>query len=106
MPSVPPAITAPNEYRMLYPARCIAGSITLPMASMVTMDEPEMAAKMPQLRMEATARPPGRCPVSAVATSIRRFAVEPLVMTPPHRMNIGIDRISSLSSEIHMSSTM
>ena len=73
---------------------------------MVTIDEPEIAANTPQLCVHATARPPGRCSVSEAAMSISRRAVEPLVITPPHRMNIGIDRISSLSSEIHMSSMM
>ena len=76
------------------------------MASIVTMDEPEIAAKMPQLRMVATARPPGRVRVSEATMRIRRLAVLPRVITLPHRMNSGIDRISSLSSATHMSSRM
>lgn len=84
----------------------MAGYITLPMASMVTMDEPEMAAKTPQLMTHATAMPPGSGRVSAEAMAIRRRDVLPLVMTPPHSTNMGIERISSLSSETHMSSMM
>ncbi len=76
------------------------------MASMVTMLEPEMAAKMPQLRIAAMPSPPGSGCVSAAMMRISRLAVEPSVMTLPHRMNSGIDRISSLSSATHMSSRM
>ncbi|MEZ5751705.1 MAG: hypothetical protein R3D60_07010 [Paracoccaceae bacterium] len=74
------------------------------MAIIVTMDEPEIAAKIAELRIAATPRPPGRWPTRARATSVRRRAVVPLVITPPHSMNMGIARISSLSSDTNMSS--
>ena len=84
----------------------MAGYMTEPTASIVTIDEPEMAAKMAQLRMQATAMPPGSGRVTADRMRIRRLAVVPLVITLPHRMNRGIDRMTSLSSPTHMSSMM
>ena len=84
----------------------MAGYITVPIASMVTIDEPEMAANTAQERMVATASPPGSGLVSAERMRISRCAIEPRVMTLPHRMNSGIDRITSLSRPTHMSSMM
>ena len=46
----------------------------------------------------ATASPPGSGFVSAARMRISRWAMEPRVITLPHRMNSGIDRITSLSS--------
>ena len=63
-----------------------------------------MAAKIEQDNTQATARPPGNGRVTAANRSINRCAIDPRVMTLPHRMNNGIDRISSLSSPIHISS--
>ena len=74
------------------------------MASMVTMDEPEIAAKTAELTTPAIPSPPGRWPTNARATSVNRVAVEPWVITPPQSMNIGIARINSLSSDTNISS--
>ena len=106
MPKVPPDMMVPRANLLSYPAAFMAGYITVPMASMVTMLEPEMAAKIPQLRMAATARPPGKGRAMAAMMSIKRLAVDPWVITLPHRMNRGIERINSLSSPTHMSSIM
>ena len=84
----------------------MAGYITAPIASMVTIEEPEMAANTAHERMVATAIPPGIGFVSVDRMRISRCAMEPRVMTLPHRMKSGIDRITSLSSPTHMSSTM
>ena len=73
---------------------------------MVTIEEPEIAANTEQASTQATAMPPGTGRVMAASMSIRRWAIEPRVMTLPHRMNSGMERISSLSSPIHMSSMM
>ena len=106
MPSVPPDMMVPSANLLSYPAARMAGYITVPMASMVTMLEPEIAAKMPQLKIAATASPPGRGRVRAAMMAISRLAVEPCVITLPHRIKSGIDRMSSLSSPTHMSSMM
>ena len=80
-----------------------AGYITEPIASMVTMEEPEIAAKAAQESTAATARPPGIGEVSTVITLIRRTAMLPRVITAPARMNIGIDSSTSRSMANQMS---
>ena len=57
-------------------------------------------------RMHATARPPGSGALSAVRMFTIRSAIEPRVMTFPHRMKSGIARMTSLSMPRHMSSMM
>ena len=84
----------------------MAGYITVPIASMVTIEEPEMAANTAQERMVATAMPPGSGLVMADRMRMSRCAMEPRVITAPHRMKSGIDRITSLSRPTHMSSMM
>ena len=59
----------------------MAGYITVPIASMVTIEEPEMAANTAQERMVATARPPGNGLVMAARMRISRCAIEPRVIT-------------------------
>jgi len=76
------------------------------MASIVTIDEPEMAANTAHDSTQATAMPPGRGFVTEPRMRISRCAIEPRVITLPHRMNSGIDRITSLSRPTHMSSMM
>jgi hypothetical protein len=78
----------------------------VPTASIVTIEEPEIDANSAQVSTQATPSPPGRRRVSASMTPIRRRAVVPRVITDPHSMNSGIDRISSLSSPTQMSSMM
>ena len=84
----------------------MAGYITVPIASMVTIEEPEMAANTAQERIVATAIPPGSGRVTAERMRMSRWAMEPRVITLPHRMKRGIDKITSLSSPTHMSSMM
>ena len=106
MPKVPPDMMVPSANLLSYPAAFMAGYMTVPMASMVTIEEPDIAANMPQLKIAATARPPGKGRVMAAMMAIKRLAVEPCVITLPHRMKSGIERINSLSSPTHMSSMM
>ena len=106
IPSVPPAMIAPSVKLLSYPAFSMAGYMTVPIASIVTIDEPDIAAKTAHERMVATASPPGSGLVTDETTAIRRSAIEPRDITPPHRMKSGIERITSLSRPTHMSSMM
>ena len=72
IPSVPADIMRPSENSLLYPAPIIAGYMIEPIASMVTIDDPEMAAKTAQPSTAATPRPPGIGAVSSTITLIRR----------------------------------
>ncbi len=74
-----------------------------PIASMVTIDEPEMAANTAQPNTAATPRPPGIGAVSSIITLIRRWAIDPRVMIAPATMNIGIDSRTSRLTTNHMS---
>ena len=68
MPKVPAAQSAPIAKLFGYPAFINAGYINVPIASRVTIPDPETAANAAQERMVAIARPPG---IGAVKDFIR-----------------------------------
>lgn len=71
---------------------------------MVTGEEPEIAEKIAQLTIAATAKPPGNPLVAAVAIPINRLAIAPRVMMLPASKNIGIASKIPLSKLIQRSS--
>ena len=80
-----------------------AGNMTVPTASMVTMLEPEIAAKIAQLNTVATLIPPGMGAVRAIMIRMRRFAMLPRVITAPASKNMGIASKISLSRAVQTS---
>ena len=103
MPKVPPAHSIPIENVRWYPAAISAGYMMEPTASSVTIDEPEMAAKIPQARRAATARPPGTGRMSARMRLINRSAMEPCDIIAPARIYSGTDSRTSRLEASHMS---
>ena len=77
----------------------------VPIASIVTIDDPEIAANTAHARTAAIARPPGTGAVSATMTSIRRWAIEPRVINAPASRNMGMASRTSRSTVNHMSCT-
>jgi hypothetical protein len=69
-----------------------------PIAIMVTMDEPLMAANAAHDSTHAMPRPPGNGEVNADMNSISRLAIEPRDMMLPASMNSGIDNSTSRST--------
>ena len=76
----------------------MAGYITEPMASMVTMDEPLMAANAAHDMTQAMPMPPGMGEVMVVMKPMSRWAIEPRDITLPARMNSGMDSSTSRST--------
>ena len=69
-----------------------------PTASMVTIDEPLIAAKAAHDSTQATASPPGIGAVKADMKLISRLAMEPRDITLPASMNSGTDSSTSRST--------
>gem|GEM_PF-4026349 len=68
-PSVPPAASAPAAKPGWYLARRISGRAAAPTVATVARLEPLMAPKPAHPAMDASARPPRRCPTKRAATS-------------------------------------
>ena len=105
IPSVPAEQINPIENARSYPALMRPGYMIVPIASIVTIDDPEIAANTAHARTAATARPPGTGAVSAIITLIRRWAMAPRVISAPASRNIGIASRTSRSTVNHMSCT-
>ena len=97
MPNAPLAQIRPIENDREYPLDMSAENITVPTDSMVTMLEPEIAAKIAQLNTVATLIPPGMGAVRAIMIRMRRLAMLPRVITAPASKNMGIASNISLS---------
>ena len=74
----------------MYPERAIPPIMMLPTATTVAGDEPDTAANSAHASSAAIASPPRKCPTSAFAKAIMRFATPPVVMKVPARMKNGI----------------
>ena len=86
----PPAVITPMDILSGYFCSASAGSMMLPMATMVAKDEPEMAAKNAQEAMVAITLPPRRRPNRMVMTCVRYLAVEPREAIVPEMMKNGM----------------
>jgi hypothetical protein len=80
--------------------------MTLPIASIVTVPEPDTAANIAQERTVAIASPPGTGADRARMRRMSRAAITPRAMTLPARMYKGIDSSTSLFAASHTSTTM
>ena len=69
-----------------------------PTAMTVTGEEPEIAAKITQAKMEASPSPPGVFPIKARATPTKRLAIEPFVIRLPARTKNGIAKVAEHSN--------
>ena len=69
-----------------------------PMANIVTIEEPLMAAKAAQDSTQAMPSPPGSDAVKACMKPIKRLAIDPRDMMLPASMNSGIDSSTSRST--------
>ena len=62
----------------------------VPIATTVAGDEPDKAAKSIQAKTPAIARPPGKCPTSAIENLIIRFATPPVDMNEDAKIKNGM----------------
>ena len=65
IPKVPPAAKSPYTKFLLYPLLIISGIATTPIVAAVATETPDIAEKIPQDIIVATANPPGQCPTHA-----------------------------------------
>ncbi|OPZ50011.1 MAG: hypothetical protein BWY92_01141 [Firmicutes bacterium ADurb.BinA052] len=85
----PPAPATSDAVKPLpYPLRTISGSTIDPTAATVATPDPETAPKKQLAATETAASPPVMCPISALASFIRR-GVLPLSIRLPASMNSG-----------------
>ena len=73
------------------------GIATVPMVAAVATEEPEIAANSPQLRIVATANPPGQWPTQA-CTALNRSRP-----TPPFSNTFDINRNNGTASKMNPS---
>ena len=90
MPSVPPAAIDAVDKLSAYPNLRISGMATFDMVAAVANDDPQIAAKPPQARIVAIARPPRKCPRNALETLYNSRLIPPLFTNSPIRMKRGI----------------
>ena len=83
-----------------------AGYISVPMASKVTVPDPETAAKAAQDMIVAIANPPGIGAVNEVIKSISLDAIPPLDIIFPAKIKSGMDSKISLFAASHASTTI
>ncbi len=100
IPREPEEVRRPMENRSPYPSLMSAGIMMLPMAMTGAGDEPEIAAKNMQARMDAMARPPVNRPTQSFITLTSLVEMAPSAMMLPARMKKGTPRSTKLSSPL------
>ena len=82
----------------MYPLFIISGIATTPIVAAVATETPDIAEKIPQDIIVATAKPPGQCPTHAWTALNKSFP------QPPFRRTLLIKRKSGTASKMKPSS--
>jgi hypothetical protein len=82
-PRTPPAAGRAAAYGSGYPRRFNSGYMIPPIAAVVAIEDPDMAAKNVQVSIHTREVPPLICPTILLAKSISRFESPPYCMIDP-----------------------